>query len=86
MAMIPLILPSYSVPVVEKDAKATKPWFLWAGGVTTVAPLRGTGSPAGVVVADAGTLYLRTDGGAGQALYVKENVANDGTSAGWVAK
>lgn len=44
----------------------------------------GMGSPAGVVVANRGTLYLRTDGGAATTLYVKEG--NDGTSAGWVGK
>lgn len=43
----------------------------------------GSGSPAGVVVADIGTLWLRTDGGAGTTLYVKEG--NSGTSAGWRA-
>lgn len=46
--------------------------------------LQGTGSPAGVVVADVGTLYRRLDGGAGTSLYVKESGA--GTSAGWAAK
>lgn len=45
--------------------------------------LSGTGSPLGVVVAPVGTLYLRTDGGAGTTLYVKES--GTGT-AGWVAK
>ena len=44
----------------------------------------GEGSPASVVVADRGTLYLRTDGGAGTTLYVKEG--NDGTANGWAAK
>lgn len=46
--------------------------------------LQGNGSPAGVVVANVGTLYRRLDGGAGSTLYVKEG--NSGTSAGWVAK
>lgn len=45
--------------------------------------LTGTGSPAGVVVANPGSLFLRTDGGAGTTLYVKETLT---TSAGWVAK
>lgn len=44
----------------------------------------GTGSPLSVVVADRGTLYMRTDGGAGTTLYVKE--ADDGLATGWVAK
>ncbi len=44
----------------------------------------GTGSPLNVVVADVGTLYMRTDGGANTTLYVKE--AGDGLATGWVAK
>lgn len=43
----------------------------------------GTGSPAGVVTAAVGSIWLRTDGGANTTLYVKESGA--GTS-GWVAK
>lgn len=44
---------------------------------------RGAGSPQGVVSAPVGTLYTRTDGGAGSTLYIKES----GTGAtGWVAK
>lgn len=46
--------------------------------------LRGTGSPEGVVVANRGRMYLRTDGGAGTTMYVKES--NDGGNTGWVAK
>jgi hypothetical protein len=44
----------------------------------------GTGTPLGIVVADRGTLYMRTDGGAGTTLYAKE--ADDGLATGWVAK
>lgn len=46
--------------------------------------LRGAGSPLNVVVANIGTLYVRTDGGAGSTLYVKE--ADNGASTGWAAK
>lgn len=45
--------------------------------------LVGSGSPAGVVSAPVGSLYLRTDGGANTTIYVKES--GTGTS-GWVAK
>ncbi len=45
----------------------------------------GAGSPEGVVQADRGTMYLRTDGGAGTTLYVKE-VGDMPTSTGWGAK
>lgn len=46
--------------------------------------LRGIGSPAGVVVANIGTLYVDTTGGVGTVLYVKE--ADNGAATGWAAK
>ncbi len=43
----------------------------------------GTGSPESSIAAGVGSIYLRTDGGAGTSMYVKES----GTGgAGWVAK
>ena len=45
--------------------------------------IRGVGDPEGNVAAVVGTLYTRTDGGAGTTLYVKE--AGSG-NVGWVAK
>ena len=44
---------------------------------------RGVGTPEGAVVAPVGTAYLRSDGGAGTTLYVKESGTGD---TGWVAK
>lgn len=44
----------------------------------------GAGSPEGVVTANRGCLYLRTDGGAITTLYVK--TSNDGANTGWTAK
>lgn len=46
--------------------------------------LSGSGSPEEAVKAKVGVLYLRSDGGAGTTLYVKES--GDGTDEGWVAK
>lgn len=43
----------------------------------------GTGTPEGVVVAPVGSLFTRTDGGAGTTLYCKESGAGN---TGWVAK
>jgi hypothetical protein len=43
----------------------------------------GTGSPEGVVTAPIGSLYLRTDGGAGTSLYVKQTGTGN---TGWVGK
>ena len=51
-----------------------------AGGPTWT---RGTGSPEAVVTAPVGSLYSRTDGGAGTALYVKESGTGN---TGWVGK
>lgn len=52
-----------------------------AGGVIWTS---GTGTPEGVVAAPIGSLYTRTDGGAGTTLYAKESGA--GTASGWTAK
>lgn len=43
----------------------------------------GSGSPEGVVTASVGSLYTRTDGGAGTTLYVKESGSGN---SGWAAK
>lgn len=43
----------------------------------------GAGSPEGVVTGPVGSLWMRTDGGAGTTLYVKESGAGN---TGWVAK
>jgi hypothetical protein len=45
--------------------------------------MSGTGSPESVVSADKGSLFLRTDGGAGTTLYVKESGTGN---TGWIAK
>jgi hypothetical protein len=44
----------------------------------------GTGSPEGVVTGNVGDMYLRTDGGAGSTLYIKES--GNATNTGWAAK
>lgn len=44
----------------------------------------GSGSPEGVIVANRGSLYLRTDGGIGTTFYVKES--GFGTNTGWTSK
>jgi hypothetical protein len=44
----------------------------------------GTGAPNTVVMGSVGDMWLRTDGGAGTTLYVKESGTN--TNTGWVAK
>lgn len=44
---------------------------------------QGRGTPEGVVVAPVGTIYLRSDGGAGTSVYVKETGVAE---TGWVGK
>lgn len=44
----------------------------------------GAGDPDGVIVANVGSLFLRTDGGAGATLFVKES--DSGLATGWVGK
>lgn len=46
--------------------------------------LTGAGSPEGVITANRGTIYLRTDGSTNTTLYVK--TADDGEATGWTAK
>lgn len=43
----------------------------------------GSGSPEGVLAAPVGSIYVRTNGGAGTTLYIKESGTD---STGWVAK
>jgi hypothetical protein len=49
----------------------------------SVAWISATGSPEGAITAVIGSLYSRTDGGAGTSLYVKESGTGN---TGWVAK
>lgn len=54
------------------------------GVVRPIQVLSGVGSPEAVIVADVGTMYLRSDGGANTTLYIKES--GDGLATGWVGK
>ncbi len=53
-------------------------------GAGTAIWTSGSGSPEGVIVADIGSMFTRTDGGASTTLYIKES--GDGINTGWVAK
>jgi len=64
--------------------KTDREFQKWLSEAYDLRVMFGTGSPAGVVVANRGVMFLRTDGAAGSTLYVKES--GDGTSAGWGAK
>jgi len=54
-----------------------------ATGAAQIAWLANSGSPEGVVIAPVGSLYSRTNGGAGTSFYVKESGTGN---TGWVAK
>lgn len=66
-------------------------WFQWVAAGTqffngaTAGPMQrwGTGSPEAVVTAPVGSIFQRTDGGAGTSFYVKESGVGN---TGWVAK
>lgn len=72
-----------TTPVVGAGGFVTRIWSVWLDKIRRAVPLSGTGSPETVVAAPVGTLYTRTDGGAGTTLYVKESGAGN---TGWVAK
>lgn len=83
---------SSNAPVVRIDARVK---VLQGQGVdfysgadiqsgSVVAIVRaGSGSPEGVLTAPVGSLYLRTNGGAGTTLYIKESGSGN---TGWVGK
>ena len=65
---------------LTQESAAVNTLYIGKAGVLWTS---GTGSPEGVVTAQIGSLYSRTDGGATTSLYVKTS----GTSnTGWTAK
>lgn len=81
----------FSARVFVSVPQSIREWSQWLLGKDTSRPAAtfleglytGAGSPEGVVIATPGSLYSRTDGGAGTTLYVKTS----GTGAvGWTAK
>lgn len=68
---------------VDPDGVTTYGTYVQIGGTTGPKIFSGSGSPEGVVTAVVGSLYTRTDGGAGTTLYVEESGAGN---TGWVAK
>lgn len=70
--------PSASMPKTDRD------WHRFCLESHDLRVKFGAGSPEGVITADRGTLYLRTDGSTSTTLYVK--TANDGSATGWTAK
>lgn len=75
--------PGQLVPVVSSGATAgtnALSHFFYKNQI-----IFGSGSPVGVLAAPQGTLFIRTDGGAGATLYVKE-IGGYTSTSGWAAK
>lgn len=76
------------IPIRISSAGASPVVFTNTAGLrlvsgTGVRWLSGSGTPEGAVTAPVGSLYSRTDGGAGTSFYVKESGTGN---TGWVAK
>lgn len=69
---------SFAMPKDDRE------WQRWTRDSHDERVKFGAGSPEGVVVADRGTLYMRSDGSTNTTLYVK--TASDGEATGWTAK
>jgi hypothetical protein len=63
--------------------KTDREWQAWLRATFDERLQSGAGSPEGVVVADRGTIYMRTDGAPTTTMYIKG--ADDGLATGWSA-
>jgi len=72
------------LPIAQSPEQRRQSLLTYLQALDARAPLSGVGDPEGVVVADIGTIYTRSDGGVGTTFYVKE--ADDGLDTGWAAK
>lgn len=80
-----------TLPKVDNNQTIGSAAKRWSGayaatiypGAGTVKWTSGSGTPEGAVTAAVGSMYTRTDGGAGTTLYVKESGAGN---TGWVSK
>lgn len=72
-------LPDESPELQEILREMAEPINLLAGRIFV-----GIGTPEGAVIADKGSIYLRTDGSTSTTLYVK--TADSALATGWTAK
>lgn len=72
-----------SLKAAVQMPKTDREYQKWCRDSYDLRVMSGTGSPASVVVANRGTIYMRTDGGASTTMYIKET--GDGLSSGWRA-
>ena len=82
--------PPVQEPFTETGNRLTRMAHQWLKGMLDTVNrlngnlLTGTGDPNTQIAAPVGTLFLRTDGGAGTTLYVKESGGS--SDLGWVGK
>lgn len=70
-------------PRLPRELAAVEDWMSKAKDAFDDRFKSGEGAPEGVIAAQVGAIYQRTDGGAGTSFYVKES--GDGVT-GWAAK
>lgn len=84
--MVDIIAPAIGEQIIV-NGTASNEFFVWIDQVTSAInntpPLTGSGSPEGVLVADAGRWYVDTGAAAGSGIYFKETGSGD---IGWVAR
>ncbi len=73
----------FSIRAFPSIPQDIRDWTRFLENIQIVGLYSGAGSPEGNVTAVVGSLYTRTDGGAGTTLYVKESGS---AKTGWVAK
>jgi hypothetical protein len=78
----PFVDDTYDIGTSAKRNRAVYGKEIRHGDGSTIIT-NGAGTPEGVVTAAVGSMFTRTDGGAGTTLYVKESGAGN---TGWVAK
>ena len=73
--------------VIAPNGVASNELFIWMDQITNavnnIPPVTGTGSPEGVIVADAGRWYVDTSAAVGSGIYFKESGSGD---TGWILR
>lgn len=66
------------------DDPVARGWMLQVKDAIDARFKFGSGAPEGIVTANLGCIYQRTDGAASTSIYIK--TADDGAATGWTAK
>jgi hypothetical protein len=72
-----------TVPTSISSSSKQPDYWITEGNIYQPLKLKGTGTPEGGVTASIGTIFIRTDGGTGTTMYLKESGTGN---TGWVAK